>query len=140
MSNRFPALAAFILLAGNARAQVLYGSLTGNVTDKSGAGVPGAKVEAVNQSTNVPKQTTADNRGSFLIQDVQAGVYKITISAPSFANTIESGVEVTENTVRRVDIQLQLANVGQTVTVAADVAVRPQPPRHAEKQRAAASP
>jgi Carboxypeptidase regulatory-like domain len=104
-------------------AQVLYGSLTGNVTDKTGAAVPNAKVEAVNAGTGVAKQATTDDRGVFLIQDVQAGIYKLTIGAPAFASVVESGVQVAENTVRRVDVELQLANVGQTVTVAADAAV-----------------
>src|SRR5271165_6381415 len=104
-------------------AQVLYGSLTGNVTDKSGAGVPNAKVEALNVSTNIAKQTTTDERGVFLFQDVQAGVYKLTVSAPSFAITVESGMQVAENSARRVDVQLQVANLGQTVTISADVTV-----------------
>jgi hypothetical protein len=106
-----------------APAQVLYGSLTGNVTDKSGGAVPNAKVEATNISTNIAKQTITDDRGVFLFQDVQAGTYKVTISAPSFASTVESGVDVVENTVRRVDVQLQVASLGQTVTIAADTAV-----------------
>jgi hypothetical protein len=67
--------------------------------------------------------TTADARGVFLFQDLQAGSYKLTFSALSFANTVESGVQVIENTARRIDVQLQLASVGQTVTVAADTAV-----------------
>jgi hypothetical protein len=106
-----------------APAQVLYGSLTGNVTDKTGAAVPNAKVEAANIATNIARQATTDDRGVFLIQDIQAGTYKLTISAPAFASTVESGVQVEDNTVRRIDVELQVANVGQTVNVAADVAV-----------------
>jgi len=105
-----------------ASAQVLYGSLTGNVTDVSGSAVPNARVDATNVGNGVAKQATTDDRGVFLIQDVQAGVYKLTITAPAFGAVVESGVQVVENTVRRVDVQLQVANVGQTVTVAADAA------------------
>ena len=71
-----------------ASAQVLYGSLTGNVTDKSGGAVANAKVEALDVSTNVARQAATDERGSFLVQDIQAGTYKVTISAPGFANTV----------------------------------------------------
>ncbi len=57
MSNRsftaFAALLGLFLLPLTASAQVLYGSLTGNVTDKTGAAVPNAKVEAVNAATGV---------------------------------------------------------------------------------------
>src|SRR5579862_3237693 len=87
-------LLAFSIVPTTASAQVLYGSLTGNVTDKTGGAVPNAKVEATNISTGIGKQTTTDERGVFLIQDAQAGMYKLTISAPAFASTVESGVQV----------------------------------------------
>ena len=85
--------------------------------------MPNAKVEATNISTGTSNQATTDERGVFLIQDIQAGVYKLSISAPAFGTTVQTGIEVAQNTVRRVDVQLQVANVGQTVTVAADAAV-----------------
>ena len=104
-------------LVSESAGQVFYGSLTGNVMDPSGAAVPNAKVEVVNTATGVTMQGATDSRGVFLFQDVQPGSYKLTISAPAFATTVESGVDVVENTVRRVDVQLRLATVGQAVTV-----------------------
>ena len=121
--NFITPLFALILMTPCAGAQVLYGSLTGNVTDKSGGAVPNAGVEATNAATGISKQAKTDERGVFLIQDIQAGTYNVTVSAPAFANAVASGVNVAENTVRRVDVQLQVAGVGQTVTVAADAAV-----------------
>jgi len=127
MSNRSFGAAALLLFSlavpFTASAQVLYGSLTGNVTDKTSAAVPNAKVEAVNAATGTTKEAATDERGVFLIQDVQPGVYKLTISAPAFAALVEDGVQVLENTVRRLDVQLQLAAVGQTITVQADAAI-----------------
>jgi hypothetical protein len=111
---------AALLLTHGVAAQVLYGSLTGNISDVSGAAVPAAKVEAVNEGTGFSRQAIADARGVFLMQDLPAGAYKVTISAPSFANTVESGVPVVENTVRRLDVRLQVATLGQSVTVAGD--------------------
>src|SRR5580658_1972225 len=123
MSNRSFTVLALLFGAFaaplTASAQVLYGSLTGNVTDVSGSAVPNAKVDAANISTGIGKQATTDGRGVFLMQDLQAGVYKVTISAPAFATLVESGVLIAENTDRRVDVQLQVANVGQSVTVQA---------------------
>lgn len=49
------AILAVTLAAGSARAQVLYGSLTGNVTDPSKAAVPGAKVEAIEAAPAPPE-------------------------------------------------------------------------------------
>src|ERR1044071_1464625 len=54
-------------------AQVLYGSLTGNVTDPAGAIVSGAKVEALNVNTGVSKIVNTDDRGVYLFSDLQPG-------------------------------------------------------------------
>lgn len=119
----FLTLLSWFALPFTAPAQVLYGSLTGNVTDPAGGAVPNAKVEAMNVGTGISKTTTTDDRGSFSISDIQAGTYRVSISAAAFATTVTSGVQIVEDTVRRVDVQLAVANLGQSVTVAADVAV-----------------
>src|SRR5215213_4641698 len=69
-----------LTLPGAARAQVLYGSLTGNVTDPAGAAVPGAKVEVTNVSTNETKSVTSDERGGYEFSNLQVGVYRLTVS------------------------------------------------------------
>ena len=53
-------LTSLLLLPFSAPAQVLYGALTGNVTDKSNAAVPNAKVDATNTVTGITKQTNTD--------------------------------------------------------------------------------
>jgi len=100
-------------------AQVLYGTLTGNITDTSGADVPRATVVALNTATGVTRQATSDEHGVYVFNDLQAGPYKITVTAPSFATVVEPGVEVAVNTVRRIDLRLQLAQVNQTINVEA---------------------
>ena len=98
-------------------AQVLYGSITGNVTDKSGLAMPSAKVEAVDTLTGSAKKAATDSRGAFIFNDLQPGVYKVTISAPSFGTAVENNIQLEANTVRRVDVSLELSLVVQTVTV-----------------------
>jgi hypothetical protein len=110
------------LACGVVNAQVLYGSLTGNVTDPSNAAVPGAKVEALNVGTGVAKQTTTDDRGSYLFNNLQFGVYKITIAAPAFRTVIENDIQVNANEVRRVDLHLQIVQATETIEVSAAVA------------------
>ena len=68
-------------------AQVLYGTLTGNVTDASGAAVPDAKVEALNVATGVVGNVSTDDRGVYLFNDLQTGTYKVTLSAPFLPNS-----------------------------------------------------
>ncbi len=127
MTVRFGSAAAKWALAMSsfaacANAQVLYGTLTGNVTDATGAAVPGARIEAVNSATGQAKQTEVDDHGTYQMNDVLAGTYRVTISAKSFGSVVEQGVTVDANTVRRVDVQLQLAQVSQTIEVDASVA------------------
>jgi hypothetical protein len=104
-------------------AQVLYGSLTGNVTDASGAAVPDAKVEALNVATGVVRNVSTDDRGVYLFNDLQTGTYKVTLSAPSFRTVVQQGVSIKANTVLRLDTGLEVTQLTETVTVVADTAV-----------------
>lgn len=81
------ALSFLVILPGCADAQALYGSLTGNVTDSTGAGVPNATVSATNDALGVAKTAQTNSAGSYLIPDLQAGPYTVRISAPSFGAT-----------------------------------------------------
>lgn len=111
------AIVAMTLLAGPASAQVLYGSLTGNVTDASGAAVPSVKVEALNTDTGTAKQGLTDERGTYLFSDLQPGTYKVTISAPAFATRVFEGAAITLNTVLRLDVSLSVSQVVESLVV-----------------------
>src|SRR5918999_3548204 len=109
-----------LTLPGAARAQVLYGSLTGNVTDSAGAAVPGATVTAVNAGTNVSKETTTNDEGIYQFSDLLPGVYKVSITGTGFSTSLSEGVNIEVNNVRRLDVTLQPGGVSDTVTVSAD--------------------
>ncbi|HUS06560.1 MAG TPA: TonB-dependent receptor [Bryobacteraceae bacterium] len=117
------AAAALLSSVVSIQAQVLYGSLTGNIADSTGGALPAAQVEALNTGTGQKKQATTDERGAYLFNDLQPGTYAITISAPSFGTVIEKGVEIRANTIRRVDARLQVAQVNETITVGASATV-----------------
>jgi hypothetical protein len=112
-----------VLSAAPIQAQVLYGSLTGHVADATGADLPRAKVEALNVATGASKQAVTDDRGTYSINDLQAGTYRVTISAPSFSPVVEENVALDANIVRRMDVQLQVGQVTQSVTVDASAAI-----------------
>ena len=101
-------------------AQVLYGSLTGNVTDQKGASVPGAKVEAVNTSTAEARDVTTDERGGFTFSSLQVGSYKLTVTLSSFKTLIKQDIRVEANKVYRFDPQLEVGEVSESVIVTAD--------------------
>ncbi len=109
-------------LCGRADAQVLYGSITGNVTDQTNAPAAGAKVQIVNVATNVARAITTDERGVFLVSDLQPGVYDVTIEAPSFKTVVHKGVRVDVNAVRRVDARLEVSSVTEVLEVVAAAA------------------
>jgi len=109
-------LAAFIW-ATSAHGQVLYGSMVGNVTDPHGAAVPGAKVQAVNLGTRATKSVTTDENGSFSFTDLTPGLYNVTVSAASFKKELRETVQIEANKVRRLDAQLQVGQVQETVVI-----------------------
>lgn len=109
--------ALLVLAPHSARAQVLYGTLVGNVTDATGAAVEGATVVATETETSIAKTAVTDNSGAFRLTNLAAGTYTISISAKTFASTEGHGIIVQTNDVQRFDAQLQPATVGQTVTV-----------------------
>src|SRR5436190_8717960 len=113
------AVVALALWAFPASAQVLYGPLTGNVTDASGAAVPGVKVEASNTATGIVKQGATDERGTYLFSDLQPGPYKVTITAPAFSTRVFEKAVVSLNSVLRLDVALTVSQVIESVVVSA---------------------
>ncbi|MGD0872709.1 MAG: TonB-dependent receptor [Bryobacteraceae bacterium] len=103
--------------------QILYGSLTGNVSDPSGAPVPSVHVEATNQGTNVKAETNTDVHGIYRFTNLQQGVYKVAVTAKSFQTFVETNIQVQVSAIRRVDVQLQVASVTTSVEVTADQVV-----------------
>jgi hypothetical protein len=100
-------------------AQVLYGSLTGNITDQAGAVIQKAKVEALNIGTGISKITTTDDDGLYRFSDLQPGIYKVTIESVSFKTVTQENVRIDANAVRRLDVQLETSGVSETVMVTA---------------------
>jgi hypothetical protein len=113
-----------ILLPGVAQAQVLYGSLTGSVTDPSGAAVPGATVEALHVGTAAIREGTVDERGVYLFSNLLPGIYRVTVSAPGFRATSVENVRVDANILVRNNVQLQLGQMSQLVMVEASAATQ----------------
>ncbi len=102
-----------------ADAQVLYGSVTGTVTDQSGAGVPNAHVVLTNRATNVQREADADDTGHYVITDVSPGNYDLTVKAGGFKPLTQTNLTVTANTVTNGDAKLQVGAVSEQVTVEA---------------------
>lgn len=106
----------------DAQAQVLYGSIVGNVKDASGAAVPQAAVTITNKATNQSREGVTDETGSYSLLDIQTGTYTLKVSKAGFRTAERTEVLVPLNTVTRVDVSLDVGSVTQTVTVTAEAA------------------
>ncbi len=100
-----------------AGAQVLYGSLTGDVTDPSNAVVPGAKVDALEINKGVRQEAVADSAGIYRFTEMLPGTWKITVTAKGFTTAVTENIKVDANSVTRVNAKLSVATANETVTV-----------------------
>jgi hypothetical protein len=100
-----------------AAAQVLYGSIVGNVTDSQGAAVPGAAVTIVNKETNLTREATTNAEGNYNLVNVLPGRYDVKISLSGFREVLRANVPVTIGQLSRVDAALEVGALTETVTV-----------------------
>src|SRR5215469_11115458 len=116
-------LAAFTLsligLSSVARAQSVYGSLVGTVTDDSGAVLVHAAVTATQAETNFSRSTTTNDSGLYNVPNLLPGTYQLTITLAGFQTFNERNVNVEANQAIRLDARLKLGEVKDAVTVSA---------------------
>ncbi len=101
------------------RAQVVGGSINGTITDASGATVPGAAVEVVNQETGTTRKLVTDANGRYAAPSISVGTYSITASSSGFGAQQRQGVVVTVGLSTQVDLVLTVGKVTQEVVVQA---------------------
>lgn len=111
-----PCLAAsnFVPLA---HGQVLYGTLTGNVTDSTGGALAQASVKAVNTETGFSRETKSNDSGLYSFSDLTPGTYTVTINVTGYGPFVQSGTTIQVNTVQRIDAVLKVGQVEETLTV-----------------------
>lgn len=114
------AFALTCLSLSRADAQVLYGSMVGNVVDNNGAAVPSATVKITNKATNQSRDAVTNAEGAYTFSTVQTGIYDITVSKTGFKTYTRSNIEVTLNNVTRTQISLEVGQVSETISVTAD--------------------
>ena len=129
--NRFAAGFAFAVVvgalavgagAGIASAQILYGSLVGNVADSTGAVIPGAAVTITNEGTGATRSAETNTAGGYSFSTVAAGLYTVSVQSDGFSTYTETGVQVQVNDVTRVDLALQVGEVTEVIEVSATAA------------------
>jgi hypothetical protein len=110
-------LVALVLSCLPARAQSTFGTLSGTVTDSSGAVMAGVSVEAQEQSTQVQRSVKTDERGDYQFVNMAPGTYTITASVTNFTTVKNEGVILPARETVRSDFKLQVQKASQQIVV-----------------------
>lgn len=127
MSRRFALQALLLLLSIGLLASVhaqssTSGNITGTVRDPQGAAVPKAEIAITDEKTGFTRTVTANDDGFYNAPTIPAGTYTITTSPSGFKKTIVTGVELHVSENKTVNIDVQVGQVTETVTVTSDAA------------------
>src|ERR1051326_6782948 len=109
-------LSLFFHQSGNCQSLGNAGTISGTVTDPSGAAVPKAAVSILNRVTNYKQSVTADGNGAFRLTNVPPNPYHLEVTASGFA-PYGQDVDVRGSVPVDLKIKLELAGSRQTVTV-----------------------
>lgn len=111
-----------IVLAARLNAQILYGSLVGNVQDSSGAAVAAVEVRVTSSGTNQSRTALSNEAGGYTFANLPAGNYELSVAKAGFRPIKQTGIGISINTVSRADIALELGAVTESVSVSAAAA------------------
>ncbi|MEP7364940.1 MAG: TonB-dependent receptor [Acidobacteriota bacterium] len=119
----FSIVAIGLIPCSSIQAQSTFGVILGNVIDPTGAVVKGAKVRITQTAANVSRESETNSEGTYEFQNIDAGPYLVTVTAPGFRTFSSSGLTLQARTRLRVDAQLQVGDVSQTVEVESSAGV-----------------
>ncbi len=91
--------------------QETRGTLTGQITDPSGAAVPGARVTVVDDATNVSNSYTANGEGRYVAPFLPPGTYQMRVEKQGFSATVRDGILLQTQDRLTVDFALQVGGV-----------------------------
>ena len=110
---------ASLIVPKPAPSQEVTATITGTVTDPTGAAVSGAKVTATDVQRGVPYSTQTNTAGVYDLPRLPVSTYDISVEMTGFQTIVQKGIVLELNQTARVDLKLQLGAVTQTVEVTA---------------------
>jgi Carboxypeptidase regulatory-like domain len=96
------------------------GQITGNVTDQSGAVIPGANITITQVATGAKRTVISSEDGNYSVLNLGIGVYTIVISKSGYKETSVSNVVVNVDNITRQDVSLQTGEISEVVNITAD--------------------
>ena len=116
------AVLAFVLFALALASASITGSISGVVTDKSGAVISGATVVATETQTGVQTTQKTDSKGFYNLPTLAVGTYTLEISQVGFKTYRQTGVGIDANTALRVDASLAIGSISEKIEVSTEAA------------------
>ncbi|MEN6536432.1 MAG: TonB-dependent receptor [Bryobacteraceae bacterium] len=113
-------LGSLLFLSGVVFAQEYRATLLGVIADPSGASVAGAKVTVTNINTGVITTAEVNSGGEYLVPFLLPGTYRLTVEHPGFKSYERSPIELHVNDRTRIDVQLQVGEVTDHISVVAE--------------------
>jgi len=121
VSARAAAAVLLLFFAGlycaTAWGQLYTGSVTGLVTDPSGAVVPNAQIKLVDEAKGFSFSATSDSAGRYVFRQVPPGTYKLAVEAQGFRGETQSGIKLDISQNVTVNFALQVGATSQTVEI-----------------------
>ena len=114
---------ALFLLAVNVFAQSDRGTITGTITDASGALIPNASITLINIETETRYETVATSTGNYTLPALAVGNYTLRVAHEGFTTYEQTGIHVQVAVTDRVDVVLQVGQSTQSVSVAAEATI-----------------
>jgi len=97
--------------------QSTFGTITGTVTDQTGAVVPGAKVTVTNEGTGIQRNVTTMGSGVYVVPDLDVGSYRVRAEKTGFGAYEKTEVHLNADRTVNVDARLVVASTATTVEV-----------------------
>jgi hypothetical protein len=110
---------SFLILSAALFGQSERGTISGTITDASGAAVPQAKVSAINTDTNIATATVSNETGDYALPNLPAGKYTIRVEKDGFTSAAVTGITLNASADVRADAHLTVGSTRQTVEVTA---------------------
>lgn len=108
-----------LALAVHAGAQTFRGKITGIITDKSEAVLPGSQIKVTSSATGLTYTTAASTDGEFSFQDLPPGTYTVDVSAPHFQSARIEAVLVSAGAVYNLPVHMDIEQQSMQVEVSA---------------------
>src|ERR1019366_10773804 len=105
------------LLQGSVFAQTTFATITGNVTDRTGLPLVGAKIGTIQVETGYKHETQSNERGVYTFADLLEGTYTVTVTASGFHESKMDGVKLASREIRRLDFKMEIGEVSSSIEV-----------------------